>query len=218
MKHTTSGQGATNKKKWHLFDFMQFLLPASSTGASSGNLITDTETQDPPYDDEAEQTSPAIPASPASLQSQESIPSTVSNSQQRKRKATTQRPSDVDLEILKAFKAPEQEPRVVDDNDLFFKSLLPTMKSLDTLQTMRFRMDVQRLLLDYLDTAHSRTTTSTPSPVNLPRARPSMQASATYPRYGTLQMTASNVEHANDTLCSQAVYQDDTYFTQGSQY
>ena len=44
------------------------------------------------------------------------------------------------------------------------------MKTLDTLQTMHFRMDVQQMLLSYLEKVRSTTATNMTSPVNLPYA------------------------------------------------
>lgn len=228
MKQSTSGQAATKKKKWHLYDFMQFLLPTCSRGASSSNLPNDEESNASQSDDEAEhsQATPASPASPASFQSEESALPAVSNTQQRrKRKATTPSASDIDLEILKAFKTP-QEPQVVDENEHFFQSLLPSLKTLDRLQTMHFRMDVQRLLLSYMEKASSMTTTNTPSPPSFPHAsssgRSSLQlgqvSSDPYQRHGTPQSSASNVQHGNASSFGHSFVGDDTYFTQGSQY
>ena len=50
------------------------------------------------------------------------------------------------MEVLKALK----EPETVDENKLFLKSLLPSMKKLNDIQAMEFRIEVQSLLLKYL--------------------------------------------------------------------
>ena len=35
---TQSGQAANKKRKWYLYDFLTFLIPSCSSGATSGNL------------------------------------------------------------------------------------------------------------------------------------------------------------------------------------
>ncbi|GFO17554.1 hypothetical protein PoB_004405900 [Plakobranchus ocellatus] len=151
---------------------MQFLLPGCSTGASSSNLPDDEESNASHSDIDVEQSSQASHARLTSLQTvdTQSISSAVSNTQQRrKRKAAIPQKSEIVLEILRAFKTPQQQqPQEVDVNEHVFQSRLPAIKILDTLQTMHFCMDVQRLLLSYMEKAPSRTAMNLTSPVHLP--------------------------------------------------
>ncbi|KAL8571298.1 hypothetical protein ACOMHN_047565 [Nucella lapillus] len=71
MTTTKSGQAATKKRKWHLYDFLTFLIPSCSTGATSGNLpqiIDEHEKTSASSDDETSRTS-----TPTTLQSDQGI-------------------------------------------------------------------------------------------------------------------------------------------------
>lgn len=72
----------------------------------------------------------------------------------KKRKGT-----DLDVEVLKALKEPEREP---DENELFFKSLLPMLRKLDPMDAMMYRHEVQGLLIRYVQKSQRARTPETP--------------------------------------------------------
>ncbi|XP_041361850.1 uncharacterized protein LOC121377817 [Gigantopelta aegis] len=152
-RSSTSGQAASKKKKWHLYDFLTFLIPSCSTGPTSGNLQENEDDTATSGDEEQSQNSPL------SMQSKDnSLAGQFKKPQRRlKRNAQSAGMSAIDMEVLKALKEPEPQQQI-DDNVMFFKSLLPSLKHLDEVQTMEFRMEVQRLVLTYLRSARSNTT------------------------------------------------------------
>lgn len=87
----------------------------------------------------------------------------------RKKTPYNQQLSLVDREVLQVLKEPEKE---VDENELFFKSLLPAMKSLNLVQTLELRSEIQHLVLSSVRQAQSGTSAT----LAVPNAR-----SATYP-------------------------------------
>ena len=148
-KTTKSGQAASKKKKWHLFDAMSFLTPYYCSSVTSGNLVY----EDQPEDDDVDIGETESQPSPATQSSDDSAPVTQEifkkPPQQRKRKKDCTTTSDFNMEVLKALK----EPEVLDENEMFLKSLLPFMKKLNDIQAMEFRIAVQSLLLKHLKAA-----------------------------------------------------------------
>ncbi|GFO17452.1 hypothetical protein PoB_004395700 [Plakobranchus ocellatus] len=107
---------------------MQFLLHGCSTGDSSSNLPDDEESNASHSDTDVEQSSQASPARLTSLQTVDtkSMSSAVSITQQRwKRKDAIPQSSEIFLEILRAFKTPQQQQaQEVDDNEHFLQAHL----------------------------------------------------------------------------------------------
>lgn len=146
-KTTKSGQAASKKKKWYLFDIMSFLIPYYSSRETEGNLSYEEDKleENEPHDssDIESQPSPApspVPPSPDDNLTQKTFKKP---QQQRKRKGDCN--TEFNMEVLKALK----EPEAVDENELFFKSLLPSMKKLNDIQVMEFKVEVHSLLLKY---------------------------------------------------------------------
>ncbi|KAL8563868.1 hypothetical protein ACOMHN_034247 [Nucella lapillus] len=156
-KTTTSGQAASKKRKWYLFDTMSFLIPYYGSRETGGNLNYEDQQQkdDLEIEETGSQQSSAPPSSDDSLPcSQETFRKLSGNlqetfkkpQQQRKRKSGCNTTPYLNMEVLKALK----EPETVDENELFLKSLLPSMNKLNDIQAMEFRIEVQSLLLKYL--------------------------------------------------------------------
>ena len=143
-KTTKSGQAASKKRKWHLFDAMSFLIPYYCSRETGGNLVYGDLLQDDNLDIEETGSQP----SPAPPPSDDSLPQETFKKpqQQRKRKSDGSTAAEFNNEILKALK----EPEALDEHELFFKSLLPSMRKLSDIQAMEFRIEVQSLLLKYL--------------------------------------------------------------------
>ncbi|KAL8561249.1 hypothetical protein ACOMHN_047106 [Nucella lapillus] len=152
MTTTKSGQAATKKRKWHLYDFLTFLIPSCSTGATSGNLpqiIDEHENTSASSDDETSRTS-----TPTTLQSDQGIAAALPKPrpavpQKTARSSSSKKDqlSIVDKEVLQALKEPEKD---MDENEHFFRSLLPSMKILDAVETLELRSEIQHLVLRHV--------------------------------------------------------------------
>ena len=81
--------------------------------------------------------------------------------------------------MLQALLTPEKE---VDDNEMFFKSLLPAMKTLDTVETLEFRSEIQCLVLSHVKAKANRASiqTSQERVVTSPQASTSARDAAMY--------------------------------------
>ena len=149
-KTTKSGQAASKKKKWYLFDAMSFLTPYYCSRVISGNLVYEDQPEDDDVDIGVTESQP----SPATQSSDDSAPVTQEifkkPPQQRKRKKDCTTTSEFNMEVLKALK----EPEVLDETEMFLNSLLPSMKKLNDIQAMEFRIAVQSLLLKHLKEAN----------------------------------------------------------------
>lgn len=119
---------------------MSFLIPYYCSRETEGNLNYEVQQLEDDVDTQDTESSPS-PAPPCSDDSQETFKKP---HHQKKRKGDCNK--DFNIEILKALKDPE----AVDENELFFKSLLPTMKKLDDIQAIEFKIEVQSLLLKYV--------------------------------------------------------------------
>ncbi|GFO09734.1 transcription factor adf-1 [Plakobranchus ocellatus] len=142
-----SGQAASTKRQWYLYERMSFLNPFVAARESSGNLdsvpIADESLviQESQADSQPSSESPQLQFE--SLNDSQNNASTASNSgRQKKRKHETE---EIDREIIKALK---QEPE--NEHELFFKSLIPTVSQLDPINTMLFQAEVQHLAVKYL--------------------------------------------------------------------
>lgn len=152
-----SGQSASATKKWHLYDFLMFLAPTTLTGDTSGNLLNLDEDSGSPNVDQC-QSQTSVSASPLSV-----IPDETACVLPKKRRAVkSNEMTAVDREVIKALKEPENTS--FDENEHFFKSLLPSLKNLDEFETMQFRIEVQQLVLSYMHRARTRKQTNPASP------------------------------------------------------
>ncbi|GFO40553.1 hypothetical protein PoB_006705800 [Plakobranchus ocellatus] len=130
-----SGQAASTKRPWYLYERMSFFNPFVAARESSGNLdsvpIADESLviQESQADSQPSSESPQLQFE--SLNDSQDNASTASTSgRQKKRKHETE---DIDREIIKVLK---QEPE--NEHELFFKSLIPTVPQLDPINTMLF--------------------------------------------------------------------------------
>lgn len=155
-KATKSGQAAERRKKWHLYEIMSFLAPLLEPRETFSNMVNieidstqgspqvlspgspglaPLQTPSPSHTPPPVQT----PLTPTPPPSQNSMPPPQRRS--AKRKSAT---SDVDSEIIQALKHDN------DDDDMWARSLVPSMKKLDHLDKMEFRVEVQASLLRFL--------------------------------------------------------------------
>ena len=115
-KTTTSGQAASKKRKWHVYDYMLLLIPTCATVETCSNRPeSDNDTQT--SEDEQSHNSPL------SLQPDDIFSKTPKKTPRRKKRKSGTGTSEIDTEILKALREPEPQ---LDENELFFKSLLPS--------------------------------------------------------------------------------------------
>ncbi|KAK3724262.1 hypothetical protein RRG08_043262 [Elysia crispata] len=140
-----SGQAATGKKKWHLYDTLSFLTPIYEQRDTSSNLSQENS-------GETTQATESL----ADLESQASSPMTVRSDtpppqapvvpykRPQKRKRTASPGNDVDTEILKSLQL--QQPECLDDDDMWARSIVPSVRSLNHLEKLEFRLEVLRLL------------------------------------------------------------------------
>ena len=172
MTKTTSGQAASKKRKWYLYDFLTFLVPSCSTGVTSGNLQLDDEDNAASSGDETSLNSPlTVQSDESSLPAENSLPHesslpAFSSARAKKPSRCSKRKEQltaIDREVLQALKEPEKE---IDENELFFRSLLPAMKTLDLVQTLELRSEIQRLVLSHVKSAQTGRTA-----VEAPHAR-----------------------------------------------
>lgn len=153
-KATKSGQAAERRKKWHLYELMSFLTPLLEPRETYSNMVNieiDSMQGSPralspgspglaPLQTPSPSHTPPPVQTPTPPPSQNSMPPPQRPS--TKRKSAT---SDVDLEILQTLKHEND-----DDDDMWARSLVPSMKKLDHLDKMEFRVEVQASLLRFL--------------------------------------------------------------------
>ncbi|XP_012944147.1 uncharacterized protein LOC106013315 [Aplysia californica] len=143
------GRAPSRKKRWPLFDSMSFLLPYSKPininidddfdfcdAVSEGSITTDCDDEND-NDDEESFKRPDTGTRSTHLMS-------------KKRKAPS---ADFEGECISVDTS--QKPLVdeQDENEHFLKSILPMMKTLEQLEAMEFRHEVQGLLIQYIKRA-----------------------------------------------------------------
>lgn len=143
-----SGQAASTKRQWYLFERMSFLNPFVAARETSGNLDFIAPIEDASVGTEESVGAGQLSDSPQQLTSPEieaatQISAGPSRNSGKKRKSSSL--DIVDKEILKAL---QKEPD--NEHELFFKSLIPTVSQLDPINTMLFRAEVQQLAVKYL--------------------------------------------------------------------
>ncbi|GFS12452.1 transcription factor Adf-1 [Elysia marginata] len=186
IQNAKPGRGWEKKIKWPLYNSMAFLIPFSDVSETAGNLDVDTyenydgaslaDSDTPETEADTEGFVVSLKHSPSSPYSQDEEQITISQGDPAERafkpssaEITTPRMSspangkrkrkeDFDTEVLKALKRPCED--VDDDHDHFFKSLRPLLNTLDAFDTMRFRQDVQSVLLRYAEKAKAPSTFS----------------------------------------------------------
>ncbi|GFO04099.1 hypothetical protein PoB_003060400 [Plakobranchus ocellatus] len=155
MTMTTPGQAAKKKRKWNLYDLLTFFGLPCSTGATSGNLQQNDGDSAASSGEENSTRNPLSVHSDESSLPTTSLPTRVKSPRFSKKK--NRQLSAIDRKFLHALKEPEKE---VDQNELFFKSLLPAMKTLNLVQTLELRSEIQRLVLSSVHSAQSDTPAS----------------------------------------------------------
>ncbi|CAG5125799.1 unnamed protein product [Candidula unifasciata] len=138
---------SAKKKKWPLYESMTFLLPYmefSNTTLTADGVLETHQSLDS-GDDVSEES--------VSVTFDNQILESARRQQnmflcQSKRKRTV---NDLDHQF---FSAPNGQHHEEDDHEHFLKSLLPMMRTLDSLAAMEFRHEVQGLLIKYIKKAH----------------------------------------------------------------
>lgn len=168
-----SGSAPSKKKKWPLYDSMSFLVPYISDRPASTNL---SSVDDIDLDSTSSQCSTEVPIaySPAPGEESDSVvgvetpPSTEkcypSNRAGRKRSA--QPHSSIDQEILSTLRTipttpvSPRPPQEEDADLLFFKSMLPHVKTLDPLQKMELQAEMHSVLFKHMKRARATQSTT----------------------------------------------------------
>ena len=148
-----SGQAATRgKRRWHLYDALAFLIPVYEPRETCSNLsqedeadetVQATEFLDTSFSQDVSQASSPTTNRPDCLSPQ---PPAVLYKRPQKRKNTSTTPYEVDTAILKSL----QQPEVDDDDEMWARSLIPSLKRLGHIDKLEFRLEVQSTLLGYL--------------------------------------------------------------------
>ncbi|XP_076062350.1 uncharacterized protein LOC143037697 isoform X1 [Oratosquilla oratoria] len=174
LKATKPGDGTTKRTKWPLFTVMSFLIPYIEQKEEPSNLtfpqkfmdmemvvgdcksseaISDTEENSVDNNlmqdkniEESSCNSKNIQDSPQNqLTSCKRPMTTMYSLDPRPKKKLYVEPKAYDLEILAALRKSDE----LDEDDHFFKSLKPMLRQMDPIQKINFRIEVQKLLLQF---------------------------------------------------------------------
>ena len=75
--------------------------------------------------------------------------------------------SGIDKQVIDAFReAQKDEP--MDENEHFFKSLMPIMKTLDVMQALELRAEIQKLLISFVKSRETHALQQTFTPLTQP--------------------------------------------------
>ena len=65
--------------------------------------------------------------------------------------------SGIDKEVINTLRKVQNEVPM-DENECFFKSLLPVMKALDVMQALELRGEIQKLVISFVKSAKTQAT------------------------------------------------------------
>lgn len=155
---------------------MSFLAPMYEKRETSGNLpespaVIDDSQQ--PQLSQPQNPSPSPSPSPTTRPESSTPPPARPVKRNPKRKSEHISSSEVDEEILKNLRKPD------DEDELWALGLLPSIRRLGYLEKMEFRTEVQSLLIKYLRAGE----TTNPMTFATPRPGPSQEAYTTYVSY-----------------------------------
>ncbi|GFR79781.1 transcription factor Adf-1 [Elysia marginata] len=148
-------KGQSNKRPWHLYQRMSFILPYAVHRPANMKLDLHSSPEDSGEEEASEASqSMTFKNSPESVHSagvgaelhdNDPIDSfeVVKNHRGKKRKIERGSPNP-DSKFSKFSMQPDN------DHELFFRSLIPTVSQLDEINTMYFRSEVQQLAAKYL--------------------------------------------------------------------
>ncbi|XP_041353601.1 uncharacterized protein LOC121371635 [Gigantopelta aegis] len=171
----TSKSGSSFKRKWPLFDQMSFLIPYIQPRESKFANLLEEDCQE---ENDRESTGSIDQSTPVADDISNQFPSrwqstsfaSESIRQTRKRSHSPSGTSLFDTEVLKALRQADS----YDENEYFFKSLVPHMKSLEPIARMQCRLEIQNVVLKHMKEAaacHSADTSSC-SPVQTNHVQP----------------------------------------------
>ncbi|XP_005111112.1 uncharacterized protein LOC101862911 [Aplysia californica] len=169
------------KKRWWLFDTLSFLTPFMTMPETSSVSTVVKPPPDTEEDDEEEVEEPEDDDYGSEMlgkdlpmlddqQSQDSFPSDILENNndfpnpfkkpRRSGQSMADNYADLRYNIQQQtqwfLQLQKQAEKNTDENEHFFRSLLPTLRKLDDLEVMEFRHDVQGLLLKYFKAARCR--------------------------------------------------------------
>lgn len=206
MSTTVSGQAAKKRRKWYLYDFLTFLIPTCSTGETSSNLPDIGDLLNPDQDDNGslvdqiqETQSQDTQDHPSDDDSLVSDVAPLRKNRPIRCSRKGQDTSAIDKQVIDAFREAQNE-MPIDENEHFFKSLMPIMKTLDVMQALELRGEIQKLVFSFVKSLKTRETHA-PQQTIIPPTQPSTSTSGA----AQLQLQQSQ---------QQPFYVPDQYFTQ----
>lgn len=191
LKKPRTGTGTNEKKKYYLFDHLQFILPFTKSKASTGNLETldenseegnsdsqeNTENEDllsQPHNDERSQDANAsnslsdlITNENVNVTSRQEVTVTPTNIAKKRKlsQISSSSPNPVDAAFVEWLKnKKERDDNKNDDPNMsFLRSLVPDMRKMTDKQNRRFRQKVIGLVDEVLEDADIRSYRNTNS-------------------------------------------------------
>lgn len=163
MSTCKSGQSAEKKTKWPFFESMSFLDPFLEHAPTVSNLIEETSIEPvlvQSHSSSGVQSNDTLEltasSEPASLTQDTFKPPENTQVKPRGTYKRKSRESEFDLKVLQALQEPEK------DEDLhghlhFWKGLQPMLNQLDELEAMKFKHEVQGLLIQYVERSKQMT-------------------------------------------------------------
>lgn len=239
MTNSKSGSAGGQKKKWYLYDRMQFILPYMMDRNTSTNMSICSDEDGVDNEDTMSQASASSLTfspqfdTPTPFPTNEDIetqpranPPTQQKDDHQNLRRKRQRPfpqqratqqSEFEDEMLKAAKRLGEKNKVateVDEDEHFFKSLVPNMKLLSAIDKMECRAEIQIVVLRYMKKAQQAS-----SPAQQPeivRYSPPDPSTYIYSSPGTSTSGQAQVTHNRQS--SQEYHQFSASHSQYHQY
>nr|XP_024220028.1 uncharacterized protein LOC112211929 [Halyomorpha halys] len=149
-KHSWDESGAITTSYWHLFNRMQFLKTAIGVSQRDSSLPGQGIIDDPLSTTAEEDATYDMPTTPMSAESSYSF-----NIPVRKRKhsidLSAQFEELLEMERKKTEFLQKETDRPMNDDRLFFESLLPYLKNIPKIRKLGLRIKIQELILSELE-------------------------------------------------------------------
>ncbi|GFO16540.1 hypothetical protein PoB_004304500 [Plakobranchus ocellatus] len=181
---TRSGSGADKQKKWYLYDSLLFLLPHIGDRATCSNLSPEQQEEqsesvrgiESPRD-RSHTPSPVPTTASTSTQGSEAQPLVTPRPRKRKFPQERYTINPVDermLDTITSIGDKLTQKEAPDEDELFCKSLVSKIRSLDSFSKMECQAEIQMVILKYMrrstqvaDTAGSSTQVRLARPVTI---------------------------------------------------
>lgn len=170
MTSLKSGSAPDKKRKWYLYDQMLFLLPYTVENKTTSNL---SDLSDHEEEVSGQPNTSISPALETTITTNDMVtptsgiagPSSVEKRQKKRAKFPQERAlaSTLDKEIFTAIQnisTTSSKSVPEDEDELFFKSLIPKMKTLDPITKWELQAEIQMLVLRYVKDSGRRYQTS----------------------------------------------------------